>query len=165
MVEVYNLTSPVIQTAVFRAMARSFWGRDDPGLRFLEVLHKLDQDTYTKKHWKRTEWEKDVARRVLSYVYNAWQDYLPKPGAETEQFMLQNAHDFFRGLPPSMLSTTDFNDVDSGSGHFSRRIAQKAVSRGYGGGRRANNSTSIQAVAGTDSMDVVNAWPRCTLAP
>ncbi|KAM0707301.1 hypothetical protein Q7P35_005539 [Cladosporium inversicolor] len=163
MVEVYNLTSPVIQTTVFRAMARSFWGRDDPGLRFLEVLHKLDQDTYTKEHWKRTEEEKDVARRILRYVYDVWQDYLPRPGAETEQFMLQNVLDFFRKLPPSMQPTTDINNVDSGSGHFSRGTAQKAVSGEYGGGSRANNSSSIQAVAGTDSMGVVNPCRRRTL--
>jgi hypothetical protein len=158
MVEVYNLISPVIQTTVFRAMARSFWGADDPGLSFLVVLHKLDQDTYTKGHWKRTEEENVVAYRVLQYVFDFWQKYQLQPGARTEHFMLQNAHNFFRELPPSMQPMTDFNEVDGDNGHFSRGTAKEAVSGGHGGGKRANNRTSIQAVAGTDNMGGDTAW-------
>jgi hypothetical protein len=158
MAEAYNLISPVIQTTLFRAIARSFWGSDDPGLTFLEVLHKLDQDAYTKKNWKRTERENNVAYGVLRYVFDVWQKYRLQPGAGTQQFRLQNAHDFFRKLPPSMKPTTDFNEADGGSGQFSRGAVQEAVIGGYGGGRMTNNSTGIQAVAGSDNMEVGTSW-------
>jgi hypothetical protein len=72
--------------------------------------------------------------------------------------MLQNADDFFRELPPSMQPTT-LNKINGGSGYLSRGPAQDAVSGGgYGGTRRANNSSGIQAVAGTDNMIVGTAW-------
>jgi hypothetical protein len=157
MVEVYNLVSPVIQTTVFRALARSFWGPDDPGLKFLLVLHKLDQDAYTKEHWKRTGRENTVAYGVLRYVYDVWQEYRLHPQAGTEQFMLQNADDFFRELPPSMQPTT-LNKINGGSGCLSRVPVQDAVSGRYGGSRRANNSNGIQAFADTDNMGVDTAW-------
>jgi len=72
LVEQLYLISPVLQTTSFRAIARVFWGEDNPGLRFLETLHKVDQHTYAHQMWRRSEGEKRIAYDIYSQVYHAW---------------------------------------------------------------------------------------------
>ena len=126
MVEELYLISPILQTTAFRAIARLFWsgGEDNPGLRFLETLHKMDQGTYTYQQWRRSKPERKVAYGIYAYVYNVWQQERTRPRAHREDFVLQPASDFFRQQPPSMQQGPN-TGVNGGHGQFSRGAAQQ----------------------------------------
>ncbi|KAM0709740.1 hypothetical protein Q7P35_003780 [Cladosporium inversicolor] len=123
MVEELYLISPMVQTTAFRAIARIFWngGEDNPGLQFLEVLHKLDQETYTYRQWRRSKSEREAAYGIFTYVHTFWQQSCMLPGVRAGQFTAPGAREFFQRPPPSMqqASTVSMN------GQFSRGAAQR----------------------------------------
>jgi hypothetical protein len=123
MVEELYLISPIVQTTAFRAIARIFWngGEDNPGLRFLEILHKVDQETYTFRHWRRSKSEKEAAHGMYAYVHNVWQQSCMLPGVSATEFVLPRARDFFEQTPPSMQQALNAN----ANGQFNRGDAQQ----------------------------------------
>lgn len=55
MVEILGLQSVILQTTAFRAIARMFWGfGESKGIKALEQLHRIDQETYYRQAWRRT---------------------------------------------------------------------------------------------------------------
>lgn len=73
LVQDLRLSSPVLQTTVFRAIARGFWrGPRSKGFQILEELHREDQETYINQHWRRTVDEMMTAIGVLAYLFKAW---------------------------------------------------------------------------------------------
>ena len=108
-VEELYLISPIVQTTAFRAIARMFWnaGEDNPGLRFLETLHKIDQDTYTCRQWRRTKSEREAAYGMYRYVHTVWQQTRMLPGVGETEFVLPRAREFFKQPPPSMQQASD----------------------------------------------------------
>lgn len=125
MVEELYLISPVVQTTAFRAIARIFWGggEDNPGLRFLELLHKTDQETYSLRQWRRSRTERKVAYGMYAQVYNLWQQQRARPGADQMEFVFPPAWDYFR-QPPASMQQASFG-LNNGHGHFSRGAAQQ----------------------------------------
>ena len=123
MVEELYLISPIVQTTAFRAIARIFWngGEDSPGLQFLETLHKMDQETYTYRQWRRNKSERGAAYGIYAYVHTVWQQSRMLPGVSEKEFVLPHARDFFRQPPPSMQQASDVGT----NGQFSRGDAQK----------------------------------------
>lgn len=127
MVEELYLISPIVQTTAFRALSRSFWGiKDNPGLHFLETLHKTDQHTYTYQQWRRSAAEKKMAYGVYARVFNAWKQQCARRGTDTTDFVPPPGCEYFRQPPPSMnqdpnLSINRNNDHDQ----FSRGAAQQ----------------------------------------
>jgi hypothetical protein len=111
MVEELYLISPIVQTTAFRAIARIFWngGEDNPGLRFLEILHKMDQETYTFRHWRRSKPEREAAYGMYAYVHNIWQQSCMLPGVSATEFVLPRAREFFKQTPPSMQQALNVN--------------------------------------------------------
>lgn len=103
LIEQLYLISPVLQTTSFRAIARVFWGEDNPGLRFLETLHKVDQNTYSHQMWRRNEGEKRIAYDIYSQVYHAWRSSVMSRTA----FTPPPACNYFHVQPPSMGSLTN----------------------------------------------------------
>jgi hypothetical protein len=126
MVEELYLISPIVQTTAFRAIARLFWSgtEDNPGLRLLESLHKLDQETYTDRHWRRTSAERVQAYGIYTYVYHTWQQERMRPGAETAEFVLPLARNFFKQPPPNMQHASNVG-VNNGHEQFSRGAARQ----------------------------------------
>jgi len=147
MVQELNLTSPVIQTTVFRAIARLLWFRDDPGLEFLMSLHEMDQQTYTQERWRRTPREMFEAYGVLNRIYNDWQQHRRRSPGSEEGFSNPDAYHFFTRKPPSMEPNSNF-EVDSSHGQYSWASVQGAANYQYNGGSWAGNNSSIECVAG-----------------
>ena len=98
LIEQLYLISPVLQTTSFRAIARVFWGEDNPGLRFLETLHKVDQHTYAHQMWRRNEGEKRIAYDIYSQVYHAWRSSV----MSGKSFSPPPACNYFHIQPQSM---------------------------------------------------------------
>jgi hypothetical protein len=98
LIEQLYLISPVLQTTSFRAIARVFWGEDNPGLRFLETLHKVDQQTYVHQMWRRNEGEKRVAYDIYSQVFHAWRSSV----MSGKSFSPPPACNYFHIQPQSM---------------------------------------------------------------
>jgi hypothetical protein len=153
MVQEFNLNSPVVHTAAFRAVVRSLWGSDDPGLGSLELLHKTDQATYTNQHWRRSPAERDVVYDVLKCVHDVLQQHCPRPQASDVEYVLTSAYKLFTKTPPSMQRMWNF-EVDNGNGQFSRGAAQGVASGERGGNGRVGNGNSIEGVTGADSTGV-----------
>ncbi|KAM0720521.1 hypothetical protein Q7P37_004657 [Cladosporium fusiforme] len=87
LVENLHLTSPVLQTTTFRAIARLFWGEYDTyGSRILESLHRIDQQTYTDQHWRRTDAEKGMALGVLAHLFKTWTVWCGTAGNSPDAF-------------------------------------------------------------------------------
>lgn len=125
MVEELYLISPVVQTTAFRALARSFWGSEDnPGLHFLESLHKTDQHTYTYRQWRRSKAEKQMAYGVYARVFSAWKQQSTRQGADTSDFVPPPGCDYFGQPPPSMNQNTNPN-INNANPQFSRGTAQQ----------------------------------------
>lgn len=56
MIETLGLQSVILQTTAFRAIARMFWGTgENKGIRALEQLHRIDQETYYRQGWRRDQ--------------------------------------------------------------------------------------------------------------
>jgi hypothetical protein len=124
MVEELYLISPVIQTTVFRAITRLVWGNDEnPGLRLLESLHKIDQQTYISQQWRRSKDEMQVAYGVYTQVFHAWRDQRVRHGGiGPDSFARPLACDYFKQPPPSMhFPGNGMND----HGQHSWRAAQQ----------------------------------------
>jgi hypothetical protein len=142
MVEESYMISPVIQTTAFRVIARSFWwGWDDPGLRFLEILHKIDQHTYICQKWRRAEGERAAACGAFKYVYDVWQHYRLRPEASREKFVLQDARAFFETRPTSMQQPTNFG-IDGSSYQLSQGAARATAIERHGGSRLTGSRDS-----------------------
>jgi len=108
LVELLCLISPVLQTTSFRAIARVFWGEDNPGLRFLETLHKVDQHTYARQMWRRSEGEKRLAYDIYSQVFHVWRSSV----MSGTPFAPPPACNYFHVQPPSMgtpMNSTGFH--------------------------------------------------------
>ena len=127
MVEELYLISPVVQTTMFRAIARIFWngGEDNPGLQFLEFLHKMDQETYTYRQWRRSKSEREAAYGMFTYVHTVWQQSSMLPGVSATEFVLPRAREFFKQPPPSMQQALNANANANANGQFSRGEAQQ----------------------------------------
>lgn len=123
MIEELYLISQVVQTTAFRAIARIFWndGEDNAGIRFLETLHKIDQDTYTFRQWRRSKSEREAAYGVYTYVHTAWQQTRMLPGVGDKEFVLPRAREFFEQPPPSMQQASNVGI----NGQVSRGDAQQ----------------------------------------
>jgi hypothetical protein len=125
MVEELYLISPVVQTTAFRALARSFWrGEDNPGLHFLESLHKTDQHTYTFQQWRRTKPERKMAYGVYTRVFTAWKQQCVLQGSEVTNFVPPPGCEYLRQPPPSMAQDPIL-DMNNNNPQFSRGAAQQ----------------------------------------
>lgn len=125
MVEELYLISPVVQTTTFRALARSFWGgEDNPGLQYLETLHKIDQNTYTYQQWRRSKAEKKTAYGVYARVFSAWKQQRAAQGAGISDFVPPPECEYFRQPPPSMNQSSN-PGMNNPNVQFSRGTAQQ----------------------------------------
>ncbi|KAK6439258.1 hypothetical protein LTR95_004536 [Oleoguttula sp. CCFEE 5521] len=98
-----RLTSSVLQTTVFRVTARLFWGAsDNKGLKCLEDLHKIDQQTWFTQRFLRTDAEKAVAYEAFANVFRNFQQWTSSGGAP-DAFNVAGELRFFHETPPSML--------------------------------------------------------------
>lgn len=153
MVDDYSLKSPIIQTTMFRAMVRSFWGWDNPGSKFLETIHKIDQYTYTECHWRRSRREKLLAYGSLTKVYQVWQPLYSRPEADWKEYWISAAYKFFKTRPSSMEQTPSLG-ANGGHGQLSQGGAQEAFIGGCCGVGGVSNRIGIEAVAGAGSLGV-----------
>ncbi|OQO02033.1 hypothetical protein B0A48_12506 [Cryoendolithus antarcticus] len=97
------LTSSVLQTTVFRMTARLFWGAsDNKGLKCLEELHKVDQQTWFAQRFLRTDAEKSVAYEAFANVFRNFQQWT-STGGSPDAFNVAGELRFFRETPPSMM--------------------------------------------------------------
>jgi hypothetical protein len=125
MVEELYLISPVVQTTAFRALARSFWrGEDNPGLHYLESLHKTDQHTYTFQQWRRTKPERKMAYGVYTRVFNAWKQQCALQGSEVTNFVPPPGCEYL-GQPPPSMAQDPILDMNDNNPQFSRGAAQQ----------------------------------------
>lgn len=106
LVEQLNMTSPVLQTTVFRAIARIIWGqKNDAGYRILEELHEIDQRTYNLQGWRRTEAEKRSAAQWFSALYASWRQWCVNPNNLPGAFIPPPVCSNFRLSPQSMRAS------------------------------------------------------------
>jgi hypothetical protein len=76
LVETLNMKSEVLQTTVFRAITRMFWGvEDNPGMKVVEEVHLIDQRTYYDHGYRRDQQGKQMASRMMAFVLQQWQSY------------------------------------------------------------------------------------------
>lgn len=125
MVEELYLLSPVVQTTSFRAIARSFWGDDNCGLRFLEELHKIDQHTYTYQQWKRNGAERTVAWGVYAQVFASWRSQRARHQSSEFEFSPPATCEYFKQPPPSMLQAATGGGITNGQRQYSRGAVQQ----------------------------------------
>jgi hypothetical protein len=74
LVERFSLHSPVLQSTVFRAIARSVWGTGssvEQGIEVVMRLHRADQQVI----FFRTQAQKDIAYRAMEAGYESWKTY------------------------------------------------------------------------------------------
>lgn len=110
LVERLHLTSPVLQTTAFRALARTFWGESDTrGFRMLEDVHRFDQRSYTLLHWRRTDAEKRMAIGVLARLFEAWNVWSKTPGTSPDAFNIPNECNYFFSQPQMMDQSAPAN--------------------------------------------------------
>jgi hypothetical protein len=120
LIEQLYLISPVLQTTSFRAIARVFWGEDNPGLRFLESLHAVDQHTYAHQMWRRNEGEKRIAYDIYSQVYHAWRSSVMSGKA----FAPPPACNYFHIQPQSMGTPINITATCDQSAARQRQLMQ-----------------------------------------
>ncbi|KAK6438745.1 hypothetical protein LTR95_005043 [Oleoguttula sp. CCFEE 5521] len=109
MAQSLRLTSSVLQTTVFRMTARLFWGAsDNKGLKCLEELHKVDQQTWFMQRFSRTDAEKAVAYEAFANVFRNFQQWTSS-GGSPDAFNVASELQFFRETPPSMLEHAQRN--------------------------------------------------------
>lgn len=67
------LVSPVLQTSVYRKIARQLWGEDSETLQFLEYVLQKDQHMYFHQDWQTTRpGELQAAIDACANEYDAW---------------------------------------------------------------------------------------------
>lgn len=110
LVEQLKMTSPVLQTTVFRAIARIIWGQNnDTGYRILEKLHEVDQQTYNVQGWRRTEVEKRSAAQWFSALYASWRQWSTNPNKQGAFIPPQVCGNFHR--PPQSMQVGEAQPV------------------------------------------------------
>ena len=149
MVDVLGLYSPILQTIVFRAIARSLWRTLGPqGAIALEALHQTDQRTYYEQHYRRTEKERELAYGAFRNVFHLWVAQQNNPAVSKDPLPPTNPHNLvplppdviaiFHGPPQSMLVRPLQSGVaplvaipqiqrDSVSGHTTPRTTQPSI--------------------------------------
>ena len=111
MITILHLHSMVLQNTCFRAIARMFWGTEEsPGMKILEGLHELDQQTCMVGKWRRTPSEKHHAYAALRAVYEHWDAYRKRQQQRTsfsptaQPFAVPpEIHALFGTMPRSMM--------------------------------------------------------------
>ncbi|GAB1738913.1 hypothetical protein NU219Hw_g3689t1 [Hortaea werneckii] len=90
MVEDLNLLSPVLQTTMFRAVARTFWHavpEYESGIEFLLALHLRDQSAYNPHVRPPASWKAN-AYHSFSLVLDEWTKYIQRIRPPRPPFLL-----------------------------------------------------------------------------
>lgn len=109
MADALHLTSPVLQTTVFRAIARSFWGQaGNKGMDVIESLHLQDQAAFFVQGLRRSKRELQSAYAAFAHIHDAWLFHVQSGSAPDDFTPPQAACSFItqRQRPPQSASPT-----------------------------------------------------------